>query len=144
MKLVVVNESYIINKDIRNGDVCDVTEDMWLTNHPATLVTKPDGSQFWYQKIAFKLLDEIREDKLNALGIKEYQPHCYICYTTNVEPDIMVCDTCDEVYCEDCSYTFSLHYQHQGARCYQCADQRRRTPLDKRDIVLNKVLLKDK
>lgn len=144
MKLVVVNESYLINKDIRNGDVCDVTEDMWLTNHPATLVTKPDGSQFWYQKIAFKLLDEIREDKLNSLGIKEYEPHCYICYTKNVEPDIMICDICDEIYCEDCSYTFSLHYQHQGSRCYSCADQSRRTPLNKRDIKLNKVFLKEK
>ena len=85
----------------------------------------------------------LRDCKLNALGIKEYEPHCHICYSTNVEPE-MVCDICDELYCEDCSYTFSLHYQHQGARCYSCADQSRRTPLDKRDIKLNKVFLKNK
>ena len=69
MKIVVVNESQLINKDIKMGDVCEVTEDMWTSLHPAALVTKPDGSQFWYQKVAFKSIDEIREEKLQKLGI---------------------------------------------------------------------------
>lgn len=143
MKIVVVNESYLINKDIKMGDICDVDDDIWESDHPATLVTKPDGSQFWYQKIAFKSLQEIRDEKLDELGIKEYEPHCYICYSSNVEPDIMVCDMCNEVYCDDCSYTFSLHYQHQGSRCYRCSDQSRRSKLDKRDVAINKVFLKN-
>ena len=71
MKVVVVNESYLINKDlgwsIKIGDVCEVTEVGWYSNHPAVLVTKPNGSQFWYQKASFKPLDEIREEKINTL-----------------------------------------------------------------------------
>lgn len=66
--------------------------------------------------------------------------HCHICYSTNVEPE-MVCDICDELYCEDCSYTFSLHYQHQGSRCYSCADQGRRKVLTKQMIRENKLKL---
>lgn len=69
------------------------------------------------------------------------EPHCHICYTTNVESDIMVCDICDEVYCEDCSYTFSIHYQHQGARCFWCSEQRRLKPLSKEIIRDNKLKL---
>lgn len=68
MKIVVVNESFLINKDIKSGDVCEVTEDMWNSDHPAALVTKPDGSKFWYNRSAFKLLQEIREEKLKSLG----------------------------------------------------------------------------
>jgi hypothetical protein len=68
-------------------------------------------------------------------------PHCHICYTTNVEPDIMVCDICDEVYCEDCSYTFTIHYQHQGARCFWCSNQNRLKPLSKETIRDNKLKL---
>ena len=68
-------------------------------------------------------------------------PHCYICYTMVLGTDIMVCDTCDEIYCEDCSYTFSLHYQHQGSRCHSCADQRRRKILTKEVIRDNKIKL---
>lgn len=66
--------------------------------------------------------------------------HCYICYSTDVEPE-MICDICDEIYCDDCSYTFSLHYQHQGARCHRCADQRRRKTLTKEMIRDNKLKL---
>ncbi len=69
--------------------------------------------------------------------------HCHICYSTDVEPDIMVCDICDEIYCEDCSYTFSLHYQHQGARCFSCADQGRLKPLTKEMIRENKLKLRE-
>jgi hypothetical protein len=68
-------------------------------------------------------------------------PHCHICYTTNVEPDIMVCDRCGEVYCEDCSYTFTIHYQHQGARCFWCSEQKRLKPLTKETIRDNKLKL---
>ena len=60
--------------------------------------------------------------------------HCRICYTENVDPE-WVCDRCEQHYCEDCSYTFSLHYQHQGNRCYQCADQSRREKLPNIDIL---------
>jgi hypothetical protein len=69
------------------------------------------------------------------------EPHCHICYTANVEPDIMVCDICDGVYCEDCSYTFSIHYQHQGARCFRCSDQKRLKPLSMETIRDNKLKL---
>jgi hypothetical protein len=69
MKIVVVDETQLINRDLKKGDVCDVTEEMWHSWHPAALVTKPDGKEFWYQKSAFKLLTEIREEKLNELGI---------------------------------------------------------------------------
>ena len=44
MKVVVVDESYLINKDIKMGDVCEVTEVGWFEYHPAVLVTKPNGS----------------------------------------------------------------------------------------------------
>jgi hypothetical protein len=65
---------------------------------------------------------------------------CYICYTLNIDEDF-ICDTCDNYYCEDCSYTFSLHYQHQGSRCYSCADQSRLNPLLKEVIRNNKLLI---
>ncbi len=66
--------------------------------------------------------------------------HCHICYSTDVEEDC-VCDTCDEYYCSECSYTFTLHYQHEGARCHWCADQYRRKPLTKEMIRENKLKL---
>ena len=64
--------------------------------------------------------------------------YCHICYSTNVDEDF-ICDTCDQHYCEECSYTFTLHYQHEGPRCYWCADQGRRKPLSKADIRNNKL-----
>jgi hypothetical protein len=69
--------------------------------------------------------------------------YCSICYSTNTDED-MVCESCDEYYCEDCSYTFSIHYQFQGAKCYVCADQRRRTPLSKELKRNNKIKIIDK
>ena len=54
--------------------------------------------------------------------------YCYICYTENVDPE-WICDICGENYCEDCSYTFSIHFQYQGSRCYLCSNQMRRNPL---------------
>jgi len=65
--------------------------------------------------------------------------HCYICF--GVTDEDFLCDMCDEYYCEKCSYTFSLHYQHEGARCYYCADQNRRTKLTKEEIRDNKIKL---
>lgn len=56
--------------------------------------------------------------------------HCHICYTMNVDDDF-ICDMCEKHYCEECSYIYTLHYQHQGARCHYCSDQRRLRPLDK-------------
>jgi len=66
--------------------------------------------------------------------------YCYICYA-QTDPE-WICETCDEHYCEDCSYTFSLHYQFQGSQCYQCADQYRREKLDMRDVRINQILSK--
>lgn len=66
--------------------------------------------------------------------------HCHICYTENVDPE-WICDKCDQHYCEDCSYTFSPHYQHQGSRCYQCADQERKERLKIEDIRDNKMII---
>jgi hypothetical protein len=63
--------------------------------------------------------------------------HCYICYSMLID-DSFTCDTCDQYYCEDCSYHFTLHYQFQGARCYMCADQYRLTPL-KEDKIKNMI-----
>lgn len=63
--------------------------------------------------------------------------YCYICYRyTDFD---FLCDTCDSYYCDDCSYTFSLHYQHQGCRCYSCADQRRREKMDVVKVRNNKI-----
>lgn len=66
--------------------------------------------------------------------------YCYICYSDNTDGDF-ICDSCNEYYCEDCSYTFSIHYQHQGSRCYSCANQSRRKKLDKSIIRENKIKL---
>ncbi len=66
--------------------------------------------------------------------------HCHICYTTNVDEDF-VCDQCDQYYCEDCSYTYSLHFQYEGSLCYDCSDQRRIKPLTKDMIRENKINL---
>lgn len=53
--------------------------------------------------------------------------YCEICNgLTDTE---WICDRCERYFCEDCSYIFSLHYQHEGNRCYQCSDQTRRRPL---------------
>lgn len=53
--------------------------------------------------------------------------YCEICNGLT-DPE-WICDNCERYFCEYCSYTFSLHYQFQGNRCYQCADQSRRTSL---------------
>ena len=70
---------------------------------------------------------------------------CHICLSDNIfyeENEPLICDMCDEYYCEDCSYTFTIHYQHEGMRCYQCADQSRRKPLNKRDSKIDYILRK--
>jgi hypothetical protein len=53
--------------------------------------------------------------------------YCEICNVIT-EQD-WICDRCESFYCEDCSYSFTIHYQFQGSRCYQCAEQSRRNPL---------------
>ena len=66
--------------------------------------------------------------------------HCHICYSTNTDDDF-ICDRCGEHYCEDCSYSFTLHYQYEVSLCYWCSVQNRKTPLNKRnskiDFILN-------
>lgn len=66
--------------------------------------------------------------------------YCYICYEQNIDEDF-ICDICENYYCEGCSYTFSIHYQHEGARCYLCADQRRRKKLEKEVKIDNRLKL---
>jgi hypothetical protein len=56
--------------------------------------------------------------------------HCHICYSLDIDEDF-ICDRCEEYYCEDCSYTFTIHYQYEGSLCYYCSDQKRRKPLTK-------------
>lgn len=65
--------------------------------------------------------------------------HCYICYQKTDED--FLCDRCEQYYCEDCSYIFTIHYQHQGSRCYSCADQSRLKPLLESNIRDNKINL---
>lgn len=68
---------------------------------------------------------------------------CHICLSDDVfidEKTLLICDTCDEYYCYDCSYTFTLHYQFEGMRCYQCSGQKRIKPLDKRESKINYIL----
>jgi len=65
---------------------------------------------------------------------------CHICYSDKVDQEIF-CDKCENYYCEECSYTFSLHYQHQGSRCYLCADQGRRNFISKKEKRDNKLKL---
>jgi len=66
--------------------------------------------------------------------------YCHICYKNNIDEDF-ICDTCDNYYCEDCSYTFTIHYQFQGSRCYCCSDQKRLKLLTKEMIRDNKLKL---
>lgn len=56
--------------------------------------------------------------------------YCHICYSMNIDPEY-VCDRCEQHYCWDCSYTFTIHYQYEGSLCHYCSDQRRRIPLTK-------------
>jgi hypothetical protein len=68
---------------------------------------------------------------------------CHICLSNDIfydEDTPLICDTCDEYYCYDCSYTFTLQYQFEGMRCYWCSDQKRLKPLDKRDCRISYIL----
>ena len=67
--------------------------------------------------------------------------HCYICYQLIKKDNILICDKCENQYCHDCSYTYSLHFQYEGSLCYWCSDQHRRKPLTKDDIRDNKLKL---
>ena len=71
---------------------------------------------------------------------------CYICLSDVILDDgdgnPITCDKCQQFYCEDCSYTFSLYFQYQGSMCYQCADQSRREPLNRRDYKIDYILRK--
>lgn len=64
---------------------------------------------------------------------------CHICYVPTEEE--MLCDKCDQHYCEDCSYTFTIHVQYEGGLCHWCSDQRRRKPITKSEIRQNKLRL---
>jgi hypothetical protein len=62
---------------------------------------------------------------------------CYICYSET--DDEFICDMCNRHYCEGCSYTFSIHYQHEGGRCYWCSEQGRLKTLTRETIRDNKI-----
>lgn len=57
---------------------------------------------------------------------------CYICF--NETDEEFVCDRCGNYYCEECSYTFTIHYQYEGGLCYWCSDQKRKKPLIKSEV----------
>ena len=62
--------------------------------------------------------------------------YCEICYKID---EVYSCDTCDRKYCYECSYIYSLHYQFQGCRCYECSEQPRIKKLTKQEIRKNKI-----
>lgn len=62
---------------------------------------------------------------------------CYICYSQTDEE--FICDMCDNYYCDGCSYTFGIHYQHYVSRCFKCSEQRRIRTLTKETIRDNKI-----
>ncbi len=64
---------------------------------------------------------------MEAESNTELRYWCHICYA-QTEPEFL-CDRCDQYYCEGCSYAFTIHYQHEGARCHWCSDQDRIKPL---------------
>lgn len=66
--------------------------------------------------------------------------HCHICYTLNVD-DEFICDKCENYYCEECSYSYTIHFQYEGGLCYYCSDQKRRKTLSKEDIRNNKLFI---
>ncbi len=63
---------------------------------------------------------------------------CYICYS-QTEPEF-ICDKCEQFYCEDCSYTFTIHYQYEGSQCYWCSDQCRKKPLNLRNSKIDYII----
>lgn len=73
------------------------------------------------------------------------QFNCHICF--GITEEDFLCDTCDNYYCESCSYIYGLHYQFEGSRCYSCSDQPRNRKLlysDVRDNKIDIILSKNK
>lgn len=64
---------------------------------------------------------------------------CHICYVMTDE--LYTCDKCDNLYCYDCSYTFTIHYQYEGSLCHWCSDQGRRKKLTREELRNNKIEL---
>ncbi len=52
---------------------------------------------------------------------------CHICY--EFEDELFICDKCENFYCYECSYSYTIHYQYEGQLCCFCADQFRRKML---------------
>lgn len=70
---------------------------------------------------------------------------CYICLSDDIYygGDLpFVCDRCNEYYCHDCAYSFTLHFQYYGMLCYHCSDQSRIKPLNIRDYKIDYILKK--
>lgn len=64
--LYVVRKT-IVGDGLEIGDICLTTEEMWNSYHESTLVSRPDGKEFWYNKNTFKTLEQLRGDKLNDI-----------------------------------------------------------------------------
>jgi len=68
--------------------------------------------------------------------------HCNICFGLTDED--IICNKCDELYCYDCSSTYTIHNQIDYNCCYNCSDQTRRNKLTieiLRDNKLNMILI---
>ena len=67
---------------------------------------------------------------------------CHICYSKDIicDDEPMICDRCDEYYCYDCSYAFTLHFEYYGSMCYHCSNQNRKVPLNRREAKINYLL----
>ena len=67
--------------------------------------------------------------------------HCHICYINEELDELYTCDRCEELYCLQCSYTYTYHYQYEGCLCYFCSEQSRVNKLTKEELRQNKLKL---
>jgi hypothetical protein len=68
IQLFVIRDD-VIGDDLKMGDICTCTEEMWNSYHLSVLVKKPNGYEFWYNKCMFKTIEDIRNDKLKDIGV---------------------------------------------------------------------------
>lgn len=68
--------------------------------------------------------------------MKEEKYYCHIC---GAETDVeYLCDSCDNYYCDTCSYVFT-QFNSEGNYCHECANQPRRKKLTIDEIRDNKL-----
>jgi hypothetical protein len=81
-------------------------------------LTDDEGRNFWYNKDLFYTLQETRDITLNSIVEEKV---CHICLSDDIfisENEPLICDRCEQYYCYDCSYTYTIHYQYEGLQCY--------------------------